>query len=257
MHLENLHSILPSKSNPITETTSNKLEKVNYILKNKIILCTGTANHRKEMLLNTYKNDVNFFPFKKIFFSTCDPENMDVVFGTQVPVYEFIPDLDHHLNSLNCIITSIRNAVNDPEVLDDDIILFKHESRVANDLHLIRKVIGAIAINGYDMVAHDLLEWPTNLYHTGAFFLKVAPARPLFKDHPLLEKYPFPGYFTELYLTRHVFNQLKLIYKVKCPYEAYDTRLGFYHSPGSPEYIPTGGIWDKTDYENLYNDVLL
>lgn len=257
MGLEKLTPTFINKIDHFSERKKNNIEKVTNVLKNKLILCTGTGFHRKQRLLDTYQNDIKYMQFKKIFLSTCDEENIDIVFGEQQPITELFPHHGHQLDSLNCIISSIRNAVNDSEILDDDIILFKHESRIVNDLHLIQKVIGAFVINGYDMVAHDLLEWPTNLYHTGAFFIKASSARPLFKDLSILTKYPYEGCFTELYLTKHVFNQLKLIYKVKCPYEVYDTRLGFYHNPGGPEHIPAYGIWDKKDYENLYNDVLL
>ena len=236
------------------------MKQVNYALENKIILCTGTGFHRRQMLLDTYINDTKYFPFKKIFLSTNDPENLDLVFGNQTPTTHFFPHYGHQLDCLNCIMTSIRNAVNDPEVFDDDIILFKHESYFVNDLYLIRKALGTIVLNNYDMVVqffrhYNLREWQL----TGSFFIKVSAARPLFTDFTELTQFPHPtGSWEascEYYLDNYVLNQLKRVYKVPCHYEGQDNRLGIYHIPKT--HLVRWQIWDKEDYHDLFNDVCL
>ena len=228
------------------------LDKVNYFLNNKIVLCTGTGFHRKEMLLDTYKNDIRFLSFKKIFLATTDPDNMKILFGRQSPVSELFPDLGKQLNSINCVLLALKKAVNDPEINDDDILLFKHESYFIKDLDLIRKALGTIVLNGCDMVIQTFRDW----YHNGSFFIKASAARPLFQNISLLKAFPPNAPTCELYLTNRIFNQLKRVYTVSCdPYEGQDNRLGFYHIP--PKLLEPWMVWDKRNAKDLFKDVFL
>lgn len=232
------------------------LEKINQALKNNIILCTGTAPDRKEMLLATYKNDIKFFPFKKIFLSTTDPQNRDFLFGEQKPVFELFKSNGQQLDCLNCVITSIKNALNDPQVLDEDIILFKHESYFVKDMYLIRKAIGAIILNKYDMVIQTMSNCLAKLWYlNGCFFIRVSAARPVFKTLSIVEKLPREASFCELFLTNYVFNKINHPYTIECHFEGQDNRIGFYHIPTAP--MQPWKVWKKEDYNNLFKDVQL
>ena len=46
--------------------------------------------------------------------------------------------MGHQLDCLNCILTSLKNVVADPEIDDDDIIVFKHETVFINDMNLVQ-----------------------------------------------------------------------------------------------------------------------
>ena len=230
------------------------LALVSRVIRNRVILCTGTAPKRKEMLLDTYHNDIRFIPFKKIFLSTTDPGNADFLFDQEKPVCEIFPEygtdsyITRQLNCLNCIVTSIRNAVNDPEVLDEDVILFKHESFFIKDMNLITRAIGAIVLYDYDLVIQSFHAW----YHSGSFFLKVSSARPIFKDLSHVKELHLQN--CELYLKNYLFSQLKRIYTVNChPFEGEDNRLGFYHIPRGP--LHPWQVWGMEDYHTLFQDV--
>ena len=232
------------------------LKKVNDALKTKIVLCTGTAPNRRDMLLDTYKNDIKFFPFKKIFLSTTDPKNMNVLFEEQKPVYELFQSRGQQLDCLNCVITSIKNAINDPEVSDEDLILFKHESYFIKDMHLIRKAVGTIVVNNYDMVIQTMSNCLAKLWYlNGSFFIKVSAAKQIFKNLSIITQLPKDAAFCELYLTNYVFNKIKRPYTVECHFEGQDNRLGFYHIPTAP--MEPWKVWDKTDYEDLFGDIHL
>ena len=102
---------------------------VDSFLKNKIILCTGPALGRYEMLKNSTEADMGLIPFKKIFVTTNEPSIKGIIFREKEPNSCYlIPNRGKHLDCLNCIISTMRSAVNDPDIQDDDIILFKHES---------------------------------------------------------------------------------------------------------------------------------
>lgn len=229
---------------------------VQRVLRNRIILCTGTAPKRKDLLLDTYHNDSRFIPFKKIFLSTTDPDNANILFDQERPVCELFPEYGQdprtirQLNCLNCITSSIRNAVNDPEVLDEDVILFKHETFFIKDMALVTRAIGMIVLYDYDLVIQSFHDW----YHTGVFFLKVSSARPIFKGSAHVKELPLQN--CELYLKHNLFNKLSRIYTVNChPYEGEDNRLGFYHIPRTP--LHAWEVWGMEDYHTLFKDVPL
>ena len=216
-------------------------------LRNKIILCTGSAFQQKEKLIDTYNNDIRFIPFKKVFFSTCDQNNLDISLGKKKPVCEYFLNQGKQLNCSNCVLTTIRNAVNDREVLDDDIILFKHESHFVKDPLLIKRALEMILLDDYEMVIQSFQEW----LYTGNFFLRVSSARPIFSHLSAISKYPPNAPFNEGYLTNYIFNQVERIHRVNCsPHEAANSRLGFYHLPFEP--VGQHHVWGMEDYHELF-----
>ena len=234
------------------------IEKVDHAIKNRIILCTGPSRPGKDVLISTYQNDTRIFSFKKIFLSTVNPDNKDVCLDTQQAPIQLLPDQGKQLNCANSVIATIKNAVNDPEVLDSDIILYKHETFFAKDLNLIRKALGTIVINGYDLVVQHALAYPKELFSNGDFFIKVSAARPLFKDFPLAQELrDETGHETncETYLTAHLFSKVKLIYKVGTRYESKDDRFGFFHIISRVD--PNAQRWDRRDFIGLFHDVNL
>ena len=233
------------------------LEKIDHVLKNKLVLCTGPSLHRKELLNLTYQNDIRFFSFKKIFLSTNDPENINALPIKASPITELIPNQNHGLNCINCLITSIKNAVNDPELLDDDIILFKHESYFARDLNLIRKALGTIVLKHNDMVIQTFLTREgIATHHYGAFFIKVVSARPVFKNLSIVTSLQ-DSVNSEHYATHRIFYKIKSIYSVysKTTTADGDGKLGFYHIPWHG--LHPEALWQKEDYDDLFKDVIL
>jgi len=217
-------------------------------IKNHIILCTGPSLGRKQMLQENTEKDMKQIPFKKIFLSSNDPQNNDILFAGEKPAWELLEERGKQLDCLNCIITTLKNVVNDPACSDDDIILFKHESLYINDIHLVRKAIGKI-LEGHDIV---LRYWaPDGFYMTDAFFLKVSSARKIFKDHPQVTI--FGEYsFCEDYFTKVVVNSLQKVYKIDYSHlTRKDTELGFYHIPVAGEEN-WEGYWNKGNYLQLY-----
>jgi hypothetical protein len=237
-----LSMILPLWGDQVSEA------EIDNAIKNRIILCTGPSLGRKQMLQENTEIDMRLIPFKKIFLSSNDPENSDLIFAGQKPVWQLIEKREKQLDCLNCIITTIRNAVNDPACTDGDIILFKHESLYINDIYLFRKAVGKI-LEGHDIV---IRYWePDAFYMTDAFFIKVSSARKLFENHPQLSV--FDDYrFCEDYFTQVIVNSLQKVYKI--PYSHFtrkETELGFFHLPVDGEEN-WKGYWDKTNYHQLY-----
>lgn len=136
---------------------------VDYYLNNKIILCVGPALGRYKMLKKTTEKDLKLIPFKKIFITTNEPKIVGITFnkGMVIPSQCYlIPNRGKQVDCTNCIITTLRHAVNDPDVLDDDIILFKHESLYINDMELINRAIDKIVNAGFNLVIRDRLSMP-------------------------------------------------------------------------------------------------
>lgn len=224
--------------------------RIDFVLKNKIILCTGPSFNRKVELKAITENDMKFIPFKKIFLSTNDPRNADVVFEQMQPMVELLEPLEHLLDCMNCITTSIKNAVNDPSCQDDDIILFKHESVFIDDMYLVRGAIGKI-LEGYDAVTR----WKGSDW-CDVFFIKVSSARELFANKQLISS--LEGYIRcEEFLTKTVFDVLPKLYRIFSNREVGNhygsTELGLFHVSPGYKYVD----WDKKNYNDLYSDLPL
>lgn len=223
-----------------------------------IILCTGPSFGRFEMLKTITERDDRIIPFKKIFLATNDPANCAITFNGKLPHVELLVQKGKQLDCLNCIIRTIRNAVNDPECGDDDILLFKHESVYISDMHLISQALAKIAA-GCDGVAKYWIGFShtktagrlNDYYHSDSFFLRVGAARPIFKNHPVLTSFTDDFQFCEEYLTKHLFALLQKMYRIDYHHSSWkDNELGFYHIPRYED--PPEWLWDKKNYHELY-----
>lgn len=223
-----------------------------------MILCTGPSFGRKEMLKAITERDQKIIPFKKIFLATNDPANLDLTFSGKSPVTELLVQRGKQLDCLNCIIRTIRMAVNDPECLDDDIILFKHESVYISDMHLVNQAIGKIRA-GYGCVAKYWIGFPhtriegrlNDYYHSDSLYLRVGAARPLFKDHPVLTSFTQDFQFCEEYLTKYLIGLMEKVYRIDYHHSSWkDNELGLFHIPRYED--PPEWIWDKKNYHELY-----
>jgi hypothetical protein len=227
------------------------------ILNSRMILCTGPSFGRAAMLKSITEKDMGLIPFKKIFLSTNDPNNLKVSFNGKKPVYELIPRKDKQLDCLNCIISSIKNAVNDSDSDPDDIIVFKHESVYVSDMHLVKKAIGKI-LDGYDGVFKYWIGFdnqPTNqlndYYHTDSFYIKVSAAKPIFSELHLVKWFTKDYQFCEEYLTKYIVSKLPNVFKIDYHHSSWkDNELGFFHI-GRYEEDPDW-YWDKKNYNELY-----
>jgi hypothetical protein len=222
---------------------------LDYALNNKIIYCTGPSLRKRQLLIETTEKDMAIIPFKKIFLSTNDPNLADVTFAGVTPVVEVIPERGHGLDCLNCIISSIRNVANDPECLDDDIILFKHETVYINDMYLFRKAVNKI-LEGNDLVMRYYA--PDQFYMTDMFLLKVSTVREIFQDRALATAFDDTFKFCEDYFTKFIAPLIPKIYTVNYWHSTRkDTELGCYHIP-KPAEENWPGYWDKRNYFELF-----
>lgn len=249
--------IAVSLSGNLQETYSN----VDALLENNIVLCTGPSFGKKDQLIQITQRDAQLIPFKKIFVATNDFNNIDVIFNDKKPIIRLFQNRGKQLDCLNCIIISIRMATNDPEINDDDIILFKHESVYINDMNLVRQALNKIN-EGYEIVIKYWLglglqtsSGYNDYYHTDSFFIKVSAARKLFKDHPEIIHFTYDYQFCEEYFSKYIVNKLSKVYKINYHHSNWkDNELGFYHIPRYEE--PTDWYWDKKNYNELYDDQL-
>lgn len=225
---------------------------VDHYLKEKIILCTGPALGRYNMLKQSTEADLNLIPFKKIFLTTNDRSIMDITFHGKKPTHsELIPNRGKHLDCVNCIISTIKNAVNDPEVDDDDIILFKHESVFINDMQLIKKAINKIVHEGYDMIVRNMAQW-SGITATDAFFIKVSAVREMIKNFSDINALPPNGWFCEAYFHQYIVKHIPNVYGIYYNHSNGDfTELGFYHIPSIPE--ATRPFWDRRNHDEIFN----
>lgn len=234
----------------------NEVKKAVYhpdlenVLKNKIILCTGPSLNQYNLLKRTTEADMNVIPFKKIFLTTNDPRIMDITFNGKKPVCELIADRGKQLDCLNCIITTMKNAVNDPEVNDDDIILFKHETVYLSDMGLVKKAVSKI-LEGYDMVARSWIVPKSRTRGTDAFFVRVGAVRDIVKDFPVVTQFTEHDTFCEEYFTSHIVYKIANVYDVPFFHSnGWFNELGFYHIPSAEE--SQRAPWDKKNYDDLF-----
>jgi hypothetical protein len=247
----NNHGFTILKRNDESAVTQNLYHPdVEYFLKNKVVLCTGPSLYRYDLLKNKTEADMNLIPFKKIFVTTNDPRIMDITFNGKKPVCQLIENRGKQLDCLNCIITTLRNAANDPEVEDDDIIMFKHESVYLNDRGLIKKAMSKI-LEGYDMVARSWMVPKSRTRGTDAFFVRMGAIREIVKDYPLVTGFTADGTFCEEYFTTYLVSRLANVYDVPyCHSNGGFTELGFYHITSTAE--AGRAPWDRSNYRDLF-----
>jgi hypothetical protein len=234
-----------------------KNDSVASVLNNHILLCTGPSFGRASMLKSTTEQDMKVIPFKKIFLSTNDPNNLKITFNGKKPICELLVRKNKQLDCLNCIISSIKNAVNDPDCQSDDIIIFKHESVYINDMRLVKKAVGK-TLEGYDGVFKYWIGFkdahPPHLndyYHSDSFYIKASAAKPIFENLPLVKWFTKDYQFCEEYLTKHIISKLPNPYKIDYHHSSWkDNELGFFHI-GNCEEDPKW-YWDKKNYNELY-----
>lgn len=244
---------------------SAKREELDFVLNHKIVLCTGPSLNKRELLIQTTEHDMTCIPFKKIFLSTNDPQNLDVRFRDRKPVTKLLPKVfeERELGCLNCLISSVQMAVDDSEIDDDDIIIFKHETVYINDMNLLRKAIGKI-LDGYDIVMRFWLLYPikkdeprVGFYHTDAIIMKVFAARKIFHNHPLIESWTRNFKYAEEYVTKFLLPKFQNVFTVPYYHHTHgDSELGFYHIPRLPVYHPPFNkkVWDKANYDSLFEE---
>lgn len=226
-------------------------------LNHKMILCTGPSFGRFDMLkLNTEK-DLRLIPFKKIFLATNDPNNQKVTFNGKKPICTLLPRKDKQLDCLNCIISSIKNAVNDPDSHPDDIIIFKHESVYISDMYLIQQAINKLE-SGYDAVFKYWIGFEehqtsglNDYYHSDSFFIKVSAAKPIFSSLSIIKWFTKDYQFCEEYLTKYIVNRIPKVFKIDYHHSSWkDNELGFHHIPRYEE--EPNWYWNKNNYDKIY-----
>ena len=245
-HHFNNHGFTVLERNSKQEVSSAQID---HALQNHIILCTGPSLGRRERLKENTELDLARIPFKKIFLTTNDSKNLDLTFGTKTPACHLIENRGHQLDCLNCIISTIKNVLKDPECSDQDIILFKHESLYINDMALVRQAVRKI-LEGHDMVVRH---WaPDSFYMTNAFYMKVGAAREVFKDLVEVSSFNEDFSFCEDYFTKYIVNSIPKVYKIDYSHlTRKDNELGLYHIPPQGEENVCG-YWDKKNYDQLY-----
>lgn len=222
---------------------------VDKALENKMILCTGPSWNRFDQLKQVTESDMRLIPFKKVFVATNDPRIQNIEFFRQKPHLDMIPNKGHQIDCLNCIISSLKSACLDPEVLDDDIILFKHESVFINDLYLVKKSISKI-LEGYDMVDR-VMSHLGFAKATDAFFVKVSAIRDKFKTLDLIENYPYHAPYCEQYFSQYLINHIQKIYEIPSYHLCCGwVELGFYHYHSND--WKGFRAWDRSNYHELF-----
>lgn len=235
---------------PISQPLTDPL--VEEYLNHKIILCTGPALRNYEKLKRHTEADLNIIPFKKIFLTTNDPNILNITFNGKKPdSCQLLVEWGKQLDCLNCIITTLQAAINDPEVLDDDILMFKHETVFINDLGLFKRVIKKM-IDGSNLIVRTGMFGPC----TDHFFVKVSAVRKILQSYPLVEKIP---YSCEDYFKALVVNQIQKVYNLPLNHSLWlFTEFGSYHIyPGYGQFNADQDgwnrpFWNKENYDQLF-----
>lgn len=227
-------------------------------LKHKMILCTGPSFARYDLLKQITERDMEIIPFKKIFLATNDPRNLSITFSGKTPHTERIKKKGKQLDCLNALIRSISNAVNDPECLEDDILLFKHESVFIRDMYLVSQAVRKI-LEGFSCVVKYWVGFPStktenrlnDYFHSDSLFLRVGAAKSLFSHCPPFDHFPSDSAFCEEALTRHFLSRLNRVFAIPYHHSSWqDNELGLYHIPRYED--PPEWLWDKKNYHEIY-----
>ncbi len=240
-------------------------KKVNYYLKNKIILCTGPSLGRYKMLKDNLESEMRLIPYKKVFIKTNDDAIMDIKLFNKKPNCERIPYIEKYVDCWNCIISSLQAAVKDKEVKDDDIIVFKHETVFLNDLNLFKRAIQKM-LSGYNMIVRSFWGGSTS----DIFFVKVSEIKKIINNLSLLEKIPDDQY-VEMMLHNTIVMNIPRVYAIQlgtAPLSSNNIStwgcngLGFFHlhhyfiySKNLNEFIDVLAqkFWKKENYLTLFN----
>ena len=255
--------LILKRINQFPNSISKYHKKLNYFLKNKIILCTGPSFGRYQMLKETVESELHLIPYKKIFLATNDPTIPGIRFLHQKPVCQLIENRDHHTDCYACIVKTLTDAANDPDIEEDDIIIFHHESLFINDIGLIKRAINKFLTSGCHMVCRDFQECTT----TDVFMIKVSAVRKLLKDSPEFSDLSHNVSWCELLFTHRATKKIPNVFSISlthtpliptdCSYWK-ETALGFYHripsymNPLSETDCKRMPWWDKRDYDQLF-----
>jgi hypothetical protein len=205
---------------------------VDYYLNNKIILCTGPSLGRYEMLKDNLESELRQIPYKKIFVRTNDSRILDIKFPGRKVDCKRIPNIEKYVDCWNCIISSLKDAVNDPEVCDDDIILFKHESVFLNDLGLFKRAINKL-LSGSNMIVRTYFGGSTS----DIFLIKVSAIKRLIQYYSILNNIPEDQY-VEMMLHGKIVRRIPNVYCIHLGTAPFNSQnistwgsngLGFYH----------------------------
>jgi hypothetical protein len=223
---------------------------IDMTVKNKIILCSGAPLRVDDRLKKSTEADMSLIPFKKIFVATKDPNMLEIKFHDQKPSIDLIKGRGKQLDNLNFMIATLKNALNDPDVNDDDIILYKIQNVYFNDMCLIKKSISKI-LEGYNMVARSVTAPKGSFIEADAFFVRVGAIRPILKDLPLVTEFPPGEKSPAAYFTTHIASRISNVYDILISHSTVGfSELGFYN------YTWQGDLhsdpWDKKNYHDLF-----
>ncbi|MCH9626746.1 MAG: hypothetical protein S4CHLAM2_03740 [Chlamydiales bacterium] len=258
---KNNHGFTVLKRTGLAANAQNEDPKVEALLKERMILCTGPSLNQYVDLKAVTENDLKLIPFKKIFLSTNDPNNLQLDVNGNRPTANLIPCQGHQLDCTNSIFDSLYRAAHDPACEPDDIILYKHESSFINDLYLVKQAVKKIS-EGHEAVIRYIPFPDGDLAMTNGFFIKVGAVRKAFShpslNLPLIHSFPHSSPYTEPYLTHTLIEQLDSVYRIKVSNtsEAYPwahfghNELGLFHSSRHGNSYPYE--WKKESYYELY-----
>lgn len=221
-------------------------------LNNKLILCTGPAYGRYDMLKSHTEADLDIIPFKKVFLTTNDPKNVDITFNGRKPdsCQLISPPLGKQLDCYNCIISTMQAAIRDPEVLDDDVILFMHESVFLNDMNLVKRALKKMLTDVEIIRRMGMFGPPTD-----HFYVKVSAIREIVKDYPYVDG---TIYCCEYEFRDKILSRIPRQCILPTGHSLWrSTQLGSYHF--YPHGITTSQVdgwqkpwWDKSNYYDLF-----
>jgi hypothetical protein len=257
----------------LSRNNSNFLSKsfelapeVDYYIKNKIILCTGPSLGRYQMLKDHIESEMRLIPYKKVFVRTNDDKILGINFSNLKPECKRIPCIEKYVDCWNCIIASLQDAVNDPEVCDDDIILFKHETVFLNDLSLFKRAIDKI-LSGADMIARIFFAGATS----DIFMVRVSGIKELIQNFSILPQLPENDYVESMFRSKIV-NHIPNVFCInlgEAPFHPSNIShwgsngYGFYHlhnyykfskSRNKAVDIFAQEFWNKDNYDELYQE---
>lgn len=232
MQQENNMLVLFRIDEPAPHLEGHLPSEVEFYLNHKIILCTGPSFGRFQMLKDTIESEMRLIPYKKIFIRTNDDKNMKISFSEVRLDCKKIPRIEKYVDCWNCMMTSLRDVANDPEISDDDIVLFKHESVFLNDLALFKRAIHKM-LAGYDMIVRTYFGGSTS----DIFLVRVSAIREFIHDFTVLSHIP-DNQYVEMMLHTRIVNNMPCVYCIhlgQAPFASENIStwgcngFGFYH----------------------------